>query len=497
MAQVAEIMKGWKPVGLEAPSLVGRKAKPFGVEEKRSLDLFVRDAMAKLGIPGIAIAIVQGGETVYAQGFGTRRVGTDAAVTPRTRFMIGSTTKALTTLMMAKLVDEGLFAWETPVRNVLPSFALADADLTDKVQMRHTVSASTGMPRRDVDLMFRFRGVHPEDRVAEMKKMLPTTAPGEIFQYSNHLVAAGGYAAAHAFEPALGLAEAYAKVMEKSVLKPLGMDDTTVTPRDGENAAPHGRRVDGGVEAIEPQLEELVEAIAPAGSIWSTALDLAEYLKCELSDGRSPAGEQVVSRANLLVRRKPGITIDGESSYGLGLIISSHQGLTVVSHGGNTLGFTSDMFFLPDHGIGVAVLTNLRLANAFSSAIRQKLLEVLFEADNTSHAMIEAALASLEKNTEQLSRTVHTDAASSCWMRSHAGDYYSDDLGIARIISEPAGTYRIEFDSWSSALGTGHANELILTSSPWGGGLRLYLDEQAKTLVLDGGQTKYAFAKRG
>src|SRR5580658_28777 len=57
MAQVAEIMKGWKPVGLQAPSLAGRKAKPFGTEEKRALDLFVRDAMVKLGIPGIAIAI--------------------------------------------------------------------------------------------------------------------------------------------------------------------------------------------------------------------------------------------------------------------------------------------------------------------------------------------------------------------------------------------------------------------------------------------------------
>jgi hypothetical protein len=111
--------------------------------------------------------------------------------------------------------------------------------------------------------------------------------------------------------------------------------------------------------------------------------------------------------------------------------------------------------------------------------------------------MIAAALTSLEKNTEQLSSTVQTDAASSCWMQSHAGDYYSDDLGIARIISEPAGNYRIEFDSWSSAVGTGHANEFVLTSSPWGGGLRLHLDEQAKTLVLDGGQTKYVFAKRG
>ncbi len=267
MAQVAEILKSWKPVGLEAPSLVGKESKPLGAEEKRSLDLFVRDAMAKLDIPGVSIAIVQSEKTVYAEGFGTRQVRTEAAVTPRTRFMIGSTTKSLTTLMMAQLVDKGLFTWDSPIREVLPDFALADAELTNKLQMKHTVSASTGMPRRDMDLLFRFQDVRPEDRIAEMKKMLPTTALGETFQYSNYLVAAGGYAAAHSLRPAHSLEKAYEQAMEEMVFRPLEMNDTTVSRRAGENAAPHGRCMDGSVAAIEPVLEEFVNAVAPAGSI--------------------------------------------------------------------------------------------------------------------------------------------------------------------------------------------------------------------------------------
>jgi CubicO group peptidase (beta-lactamase class C family) len=299
MAQVAEILKGWKPVGLKAPSLTGKKAKSMGAEEKRALDLFVQNAMKELEIPGVSIAIVQAGETVYAEGFGTRQVGTKAAVTPNTRFMIGSTTKALTTLMMARLVDQGVFTWETPVREVLPSFALADEELTGKLQMRHTVSASTGMPRRDIDLLFRFREVRAEDRVAEMKKMLPTTALGETFQYSNYLVAAGGYAAAHSFRPMLGLAAAYEQAMEESVFAPLQMNRTTVSHHEGDNAVPHGRCMDGTAAPIQPVLEEFVEAVAPAGSIWSTVRILRENRWCRvpISSFAGNRGSQSMVRA--------------------------------------------------------------------------------------------------------------------------------------------------------------------------------------------------------
>ncbi len=161
----------------------------------------------------------------------------------------------------------------------------------------------------------------------------------------------------------------------------------------------------------------------------------------------------------------------------------ANKGYPPLANGGNTLGFSSDMFFLPDLGIGVVVLTNMRVANAFLGAFRQKLLEVLFEADHSSDAMIAAALISLDKSTERLATTVHMDAASSTWIGSHAGDYYSEELGAARIIGEPNGTYVIEFDSWSSALGTGQPDELVLTSPPWRGGFRLHVDEQAQTLV--------------
>ena len=215
--------------------------------------------------------------------------------------MIGSSTKPLTTLMMAKLIDIERFTWTTPVTQILPRFSLADTDVTSRLEMRHTVSACTGMPRRDVDLLFRFQGIRPEDRLAEIKEMLPTTGLGETFQYSSCLVAAGGYAAAHCFAPNSSLADAYDSAMRQFVFEPLNMQQTSVLHHASpDDASPHGFDLEGNPVPIDPVMEEFADAVAPAGSVWSTILDMASYVRCELRNGKSDTGEQVVSLENVM-----------------------------------------------------------------------------------------------------------------------------------------------------------------------------------------------------
>lgn len=300
MAQVAELNDAWKPAGLKEPSLAGVSPRIFGEAERKAMSSFVDWAMRHIGIPGVSIAVVQNSRTVYAEGFGVTVAGGDNPVTPETRFMIGSSTKPLTTLMMARLVDQGRFAWTSPVTEVLPDFSLADSAMTRRIEMRHTVSASTGMPRRDLDLIFRFRGVRAEDRIAEMKRMSPTTGFGETFQYSNYLVAAGGFAAARSYASDLALGEAYERAMEQLVFEPLGMGQSSVhCIRSPLDAAPHGRTLDGACVPIDPALEEFADAIAPSGSVWSTVLDMARFVSCELSNGLNERGEQIISKDNL------------------------------------------------------------------------------------------------------------------------------------------------------------------------------------------------------
>jgi CubicO group peptidase (beta-lactamase class C family) len=500
MAQVSEMIDGWKPDGLSSKSLAGKQVPQWGPEQAKQLGDFVRVAMAALKIPGVSLAIVQGAAIVHTEGFGGADVRRSIPVTPETRFMIGSSTKPLTSLLMARLVDKGHFDWATPVQQVLPAFALADPDVTRRVEMRHTVCACTGMPRRDLDFIFKFTNVTPEQRLEEMKSMLPTTGFGETFQYSNSLVAAGGYAAAHSFEPELSLADAFSRAMNKLVFEPLGMSNTFLGGAEGGDkplASPHALALDGSCAAIDPAVEHFADALAPAGSAWSTATDMAKYVLLELACGKDEKGEQVVSREQILRRREKGIKIDGNSSYGLGLIVTENQGLQVISHGGNTLGFSSDLYFLPDHDLGVVVLTNLRIANAFLSILLQKMLEILFDAEAKSEQMLEAAHQNMQESLKKDRMRITTDAASQKWLHQFVGEYRCKELGTARI-SDENGICTAQFESWSSDLGlevdASGRNLIALTTPPWSG-VRLEPTESGDELVIRGAQNQYTFHK--
>lgn len=499
LAQIGEITNAWKPEGLREPSLAGIAPRPFGEEQRRAMSEFIAASIGRLQIPGAAVAVVQDGRTVYAEGFGVRREGGREAVTPETRFMIGSSTKPLTTLMMARLVDLGYFSWNTKVTEVLPDFALADAEVTRRLEMRHTVCACTGMPRRDTEMIFRFRGVRPEDRLAEMRHMMPTTGFGETFQYSNYLVAAGGFAAAHAFAPEASLADAYERAMQQLVFDPLGMRQTAVFHNySAEDAAPHARDLHGRAVPFDPELEHFADSVAPAGSVWSSVLDMASYVRCDLRRGANDAGEPVVSEENLLARRRSAIKIDGRNSYGLGLGLSEQQGLSEVSHGGNTRGFTADMLFLPHHGIGMVVLTNMRAANLFLTAIHQRLLELVFGAASKAEAIVAGAVAMQKDFAERTRRRLSTDPASTAWLGRWAGRFACEELGTASISRTESG-YRIDFDGWSSDLGveeqSSDSRQIVLTTPPCLGVFQFRTSGDPDALFFDGAQIQYKFSR--
>lgn len=500
LAQISDLMEQWKPDGLSPRSLANSPRRTWDEKLSSELARFLRSAMTERNVPGAALAVVQRGRIVFAEGFGSLSIASDAQVRPDTRFMIGSSTKPLTTLMMARLVAEGRFEWSTPVTQLLPDFALADAELTRRLQMWHTVSASTGMPRRDLDLLFKFKGVTPEQRLAEMKEMKPTTGFGETFQYSNYLVGAGGYAAARSFRQQGSLQEAYEQAMRELVFEPLGMNRTTLEAEGEGVASPHAIDFDGDVASLDPAIERFAKPIAPSGAVWSTVIDMAQYLLLELNAGTLRGGEQFLSAQALQKRWSGGARINDKASYGLGLLRSEYDGLDVMSHGGNTLGFSSDLYFLPKEEMGAVLLTNLGMANLFLEAARQKLFELLFDSPPKAERMIaSASQARREAVTERRAR-VKRDAASVARLDMLTGEYESQELGPLRV-RRKNGEYWAEFASWSSASGLedqpNGAMLMVLTSAPWGmGTLKLQVADEGRTLVLDGGQNVYRFVKR-
>ena len=148
-AAVSRVAGSLRPKGYERESFVGRKPHALDAARIAQITASVERARDQAGIPGIALALIQDGRTVYEGGLGVRELGKPAKIDAHTMFMIASNTKALTTLLLAKLVDEGKITWDTPATSIYPSFKLGDADTTRQVLVRHLVCACTGLPRKE------------------------------------------------------------------------------------------------------------------------------------------------------------------------------------------------------------------------------------------------------------------------------------------------------------------------------------------------------------
>ncbi len=193
------------------------------------------------------------------------------------------------------------------------------------------------------------------------------------------------------------------------------------------------------------------------------------------------------------------IRINDKAEYGLGFLHTKEQGLEVISHGGNTLGFTSDLFFLPERDLGVVVLTNLRVANAFLGTLRQRVFEVAFGAEQKSEEMVAATCKARRDEAAGRRDRIKTDSGSVAWIDEFVGEYRSRELGPARIMGN-GGQFCVEFESWGSTLGVevqqNGARLIALTGPPWSGSLRFQTSVETGNLILDAGQDKYTFQKQ-
>ncbi len=494
-AQVNAMLTDMKVAGVESETFAGKAAK-LGAVELAKLDAFVEAARVEAGVPGAAIAVVHGGRVVLAKGYGVRAVGAAAKVTPETKFMIGSTTKSLTTLMLARLVDQKKLTWETPLAQVLPEFKLADPGVTSQVQVKHTVCACTGMPRQDLEFLFEYDGWDPERRLASMATMKPTTGFGETFQYSNLMVAAGGWVGGRALAPTGKLGPAYDRAMQRLVFTPLGMRSTTFDVKAatrGDFASPHGRGMGMTYGVIPVAYEGAVIAVRPAGAAWSTVQDMAKFVLLELAKGKTPDGKQLVSEANVLARRAPQVKITEDSAYGLGLFLGLDHGVQVVHHGGNNLGFTTDMFFVPAHDVGVVLLTNAGQANAFTGAVRRYLFELMFDGKPEAQANLAASLA-LRANGLENERELITPA-DDAWLAPLLGVY--EHPGLGRVTLKQTGAKKImDTGEWQSSLAkyTDRDGTVYVTTidAPYVGiAMRPLTKDGKAVLVFDAGQQKY------
>jgi len=454
-AQLALIGGRLLPKDHKRESFAGKTANPLDAARIAALGKFVEQHAKALGIPGVSIGLVQKGKVVFSGGFGEKVLGSKAKPDGNTMFMIASNTKAMTTLLLAKLVESGKVTWETPAKSVLPTFKLGDAATTDSVQIKHLVCACTGLPRQDLEWLLEFKDLTPDKAMTVLGTMQPTSKFGEMFQYSNPLAAAAGYVGAHAAYPKLELGAAYDKAMQDLVFGPLGMTATTFDYKKamkGNVAMPHSHTIDGKTAKAVHELNYSVIPVRPAGAAWSNVNDVLKYVAMELREGKLPNGKAYIAKEPLLERRKPMVATSKDSTYGMGLSVDTVYGTPVVHHGGDLIGYHSDMMWLPEHDVGAVILTNGDMGGALRSQFRKKLLEVLFDGNpEADDAMIATAKNFFtELASERALITVPADATATAAL---AAKYHSDALGDITVVKSGT-TVTFDFGEFKSEMAT-------------------------------------------
>ena len=497
-AQIALVFGRLLPKGYVRESFAGKKANVLDTARLAELSRFVETGMKELKVPGVAVGIVQGGKVVFADGYGVKDLGKPAKVDGGSDFMIASNTKALTTLLLARLVAEGKLTWDTPVTSVLPTFRLGDAETTRQVKVRQLICACTGLPRQDLEWLFQFQGVTSADAMATLATMQPTTKFGEMFQYSNPMAGAAGFTAGHVLYPDLELGAAYDKAMQTQVFDPLGMKTTTfdyAKALAGDHADPFSPDIDGNMKPAVMELNYAVIPLRPAGAAWSNVKDMLRYVQMELDNGKLPDGRTYVAKDALLERRVAQVPIGKDETYGMGLMVNTTYGVPVVHHGGDMIGYHSDMMWLPDQNVGAVILTNADPGWILRSIYRRKLLEVLFDGKPEADAQVAAQAKTFydELAAERKLLTVPADPAESAKLAPH---YVNAALGDITV-THPGTETVFDFGEWKTPVASRKNPDgtiSYLTIAPGGQGFEFVVGSgPKKSLIIRDGQHEYAF----
>ncbi len=452
-APLSLIVQSLRPKGYSRESFAGKKAHPLDEKRLAMLKDFVASGMKMLDTTGVGLAFLDGGKTVWAGGLGMKELGKPGPVDADTLFLAASNTKALTTLLLAELVDEGKMRWDQPVTELFPAFKLGDEATTKQVLVRHLVCACTGMPRQDLEWLTEYQNETPASAVKLLGTMQPTSPFGEVFQYSNLMAAAAGFIGGSKAVPGKDLGIAYDEAMRTKIFEPLGMKNTTfdfATALKGDVALPHGEDVDGKVTPAGMGLNYSIVPVRPAGGVWTSPRDLARYVEMELAKGMLPSGKRLVSADNLLARYKPNVIVGADVTYGMALMVDTRYGVTVVHHGGDLAGYHSDMIWLPDYGVGAVILTNADSGVYIRGPLLRRLLEVLFDGKPEAEATLKTAAAqrkaAIAKNRERL--VVPADSASAAKL---APRYANKALGVVKVGHEGNATV-FDVGEWMSSV---------------------------------------------
>ena len=405
------------------------------------LDDYVTKALKDWGVPGLAIAVIKDDRIVLAKGFGVRELGKPEPVDERTLFAIGSSSKAFTAAAIAMLVDEKKLKWDDAATQYLPGFQLYDPYATRELTVRDLLSHRVGLERGDQ--LWYATTFDREDILRRIRYLKPASSMRSRFGYQNIMFLAAGQVVRSV------TGKEWDDFVRERIFVPLGMNDSGTSIR---SACPDRRmsppRTPSSTARSSPIPYRNIDNIAPAGSINSNALDMAQWVRLQLGNG-TYAGKALISPAAVKEMATPQtvIRLEGQMAtlypeahflnYGLGWFLSDYRGRKLVEHGGAIDGMRALVAMIPEEKLGVVILTNLN-----GTILSMPLLYRIFDsylgapARDWSAEMLKSMTA-LEEQARAAAAKVESERVSgtkpSLALDKYAGNYQSEMYGDATV----------------------------------------------------------------
>lgn len=416
---------------LAISTFVGAPCLAGGLPE--DLDQYITSGMKAWRIPGLSIAVVEDSQPVVLKGYGVRESGSTEKVDADTIFAIGSASKAFTSAAIGTLVDKKKIKWDDHVVDHWPEFEMSDPWVTKEIRVSDLLANHSGLSEVAEQLWYG-TGYDRDELIKRLAKVPITQGFRYQFQYRNLMFLAAGQ-----LIPRL-TGKSWDDYVAEIFFKPLGMDRTTtrlaVTDTEPNVARPHMIDYQGNPVPIPYRN---IENVGPAGSILSTARNMANWAGMLLAGG-GVSGETFLQPQTLafIERSQTPVSTTGPAgeplsppaqlrAYALSWVTESYRGIRLVWHNGSIDGMSAWVGMAPDLKLGVVILSNLQDAN-LRNAIFYRIID----------AYTDKPLRDLDPKLleDQRSRIDNRDALETKWQSLNA-----NPVTPALPISDYAGTY--------------------------------------------------------
>ena len=362
---------------------------------------------ARLDIPSLSIALVDGPQIVWQRGFGVQNAAEGIPSSENTVYRIGSISKVVTATAVAQAAERGLVDLDAPITGYIPELVFEDPfDSQQAITLRHLLAHRAGILRESpVGNYFDDSFPSIEESVMSIVGTELIHPVGAVTKYSNM----GCPIAALALERVTGVP--FPEYVRENLLDPIGMTsssfllDRDVVRRNLADAFVIG--FDGSYSPA-PVFDLGSQA---AGNLYSTVGDMSRFAMMFFNDGM--AGDTRILSPEMveeMMTRQFGET-DEPRIYGLGFLLQDLDGHMIVRHGGGIYGYTSMFGALPDDELAMAVFTDVDFAIGPVLKIMTRALQLMLDEETGA-------------GVDPLPEVIDLDVTQ---LEAHVGKYLSDE----------------------------------------------------------------------